>query len=71
MDNHTGGEGENARLIAAAPELFLAIRGILGALDQPITRRLRADHPIFNADILAIEEFAQIALDKIRGNHDR
>jgi hypothetical protein len=57
----------NAHLIAAAPDLLEALKGILGALDQPVTRRLRAEHSIFNGDMLVIEHFALAAINKARG----
>ena len=67
---------EEAQAIASVPTLrsqnaalVTCIKGILGALDQPVTRRLRRENSIFNGDMLCVEHFAADAL-KQAGSED-
>ena len=56
------------QLKAERDELLVCIKGILGALDQPITRRLRKENSIFHGDICVIEHFAKAAIEKCKGS---
>jgi len=63
-----GCSNADTRLIAAAPELLTALEGIMGALDQPNTQRLRRENSILHGDLCVIEHFAKEAIAKAKGH---
>lgn len=56
-------EEANARLIAAAPELLDALKGLLGFCDTPISRRRLGENP----DRQEMVDIARAAIAKAEG----
>lgn len=70
MNNKTDSEMLNQanvaylRVCSERNEYQTVLKAVLGFLDQPVTRRLRRQNSVFNADMTVIEHFIKEALAK-------